>query len=1691
MTDIPPLTSKVYAIAMRNVPFQGFNIKLKDAAPYIKYKVYRSVSTTKYTCNGIADGDADGLDFREFGSDPKTSTLLVLVSNTSIKDKQSAKIEIKSLPLPETARAYGDPHLRTFDGRRYDAHQLGEFTYLTPLTGNGLTIQARQVLSNPTRFPAEIRATVASADGVKVEVGPQGYLLNGVPFTENHIQLGNISITVNRSYAVVQMNTPYGDVELSGDDVFVRNLAAGIPYGGLLGTPNGDPTDDFTTSTGALTSDVLAFQDSWRVTTHAQSLFTYRAGEGPSTYNKTNPFLQNTIPAAEFQPFQDRARQLLTGYCLSTSAVEQDVIDATALDLYVGTPESEVVFNTCNYQVTGTILNTLMDNAPVAGASVQVTSGTLSSCMATTDQNGRYGCTLSPSTPSSTAPSVQVSVQGIPVTSGTFPSQAAQGSNLEMTLDAQVPITTLKLSGNVVLTEPAGQPAAGASVQLQTDTGKWGTTTDAAGHYQLTVPVPAAAPSPWPVTFEVKKDNLITHTPVDLPFTPQSITERTVDLELSKFVGFTASITHPARTDVLLPGALTIRNSSNTVLCSSDTSQCVTELKVTENQQATATVSGDWGSATQNFTLIPGQYNYTLQFPVNVTLFGLQGQIKDVTQTALPDVMVSAVSNWWITTTPRTTTDAQGNYQLWGYQRPGSTVGPVTLSAVYGLQEGAKQIPLNPSQVPAGQVTNLQHNLQISHTVMVTGQVTLDRQPSDVKIGDPAGNVQVISNNTVLCNARVDLASQTYTCMITLTDTTAVPFTLQYSGSFGSGSMVLPMPGWSNTGTTTLTQNLTLKGNRVELQGIVRSAQGAPMPNTPVKFSGAFTATRTTDANGKYSVIAITENTQPLSVTLKVSNGLNVESRTLSLSVQPQALTTHTQDVQFTDVAAGRVRWSLPLGGGVYAGLAALSDDTLIVAVRTSSGSKLLAIKSDKEQLWSLALPASDVLGTPAVDAQDNLYFGNQNGQVFKVDKSGALQWTFPTGDTIYAPVVLANNLVMVASADGKVYALHPDGTVLWTHQTGSTVRLPVVWNGTSFFVAPEDNSILEISAQGQPIKTYPLGAQVAGTLSVTAEGHVLFFTSNQQEHHILQDHTLHSRPISGSRASPASPVALGSNGQQAYVDFEGSFTHFNPITGAKWQQAGEASSLSPVFTATGVDFSSGNSIQNFNSEGSLNWTFTAQSGISSHPILLGSGLYATDQLGTLYAVNTSSPADPTWNRLGGTGSNNAWQTQRSGGLYEYLFTGPIKIGTADLTLNNMLVSVLRDNQVVCQVQSDAAGNFECPVFLPSNTDVKVQVESGWFSKVEKQVHLSNTPQFSQTLNLEGLMREVTVQVQLATADPDLIMGVQVDDIESGRCTQVDPLHFNCLLYVADGLAHTLKVKYYGYGITLEQDIQLDASWNPQTVLQTSLNNRYPIYSGEFIWNPGYWNDYHTTSIEMTIKDENRDICTITVGWGRYKCYDLQGSPTGVLTYVLSRQGVPYDHFRLETTRPQQAGDQQVQDIQLYSGGIQSRLVNANGRVLSLSLKVLDTSGNDLCTPLIQNGGYSCNITAWTPELPGIQLWAGQTAGQADHLVGALPAGIPGNGFLEDTLVDVPVVTILVNVPENSVLQNIQLAFNGVPMDVPYRLSAEGLTFDVLNFTGLQGTFTVDYDEWGEHSTWVTDPLSVHANDSLVASAHP
>ncbi len=337
------------------------------------------------------DGIDLAVDFTKFGPNEETITYAPTDTNNTGFSSNLAPITLTITdnivaPSMVFSQAWGDVHIVTYNGLKYDFQDVGEFTLAkSRIAGDSFDIQLRLQ-------PWYSNATVSVITQVAVSLGtdrvtfdatrPDTIDIDGVAST---LGVTNPTIKLNGgtlSYIsgnVFQVNWTTGEEATITDMGKYLNVSDGIPLslpnsvGGLQGEDAGQANDfqlpDGTVLPQPLSYDTLnqVFADGWRVS-QAGSLFDYPTGEGTANFTDRN-FPADIVPLSSLPAAMVTSAAVL----VAAAGITDPGIAQSAEQDYLATGDASFIASSAAVQqqvVSTTIVTPTDPPAPAALAGV-------------------------------------------------------------------------------------------------------------------------------------------------------------------------------------------------------------------------------------------------------------------------------------------------------------------------------------------------------------------------------------------------------------------------------------------------------------------------------------------------------------------------------------------------------------------------------------------------------------------------------------------------------------------------------------------------------------------------------------------------------------------------------------------------------------------------------------------------------------------------------------------------------------------------------------------------------------------------------------------------------------------------------------------------------------------------------------------------------------------------------------------------------------------------------------------------------------------------------------------------------------------------------------------------------------------------------------------------------------------------
>lgn len=133
------------------------------------------------------------------------------------------------------------------------------------------------------------------------------------------------------------------------------------------------------------------------------------------------------------------------------------------------------------------------------------------------------------------------------------------------------------------------------------------------------------------------------------------------------------------------------------------------------------------------------------------------------------------------------------------------------------------------------------------------------------------------------------------------------------------------------------------------------------------------------------------------------------------------------------------------------------------------SGGKLYAIKPTGEDYKEPYVVDSPITTTPAVDNDENVYFGTLEGKLYSINNNNTSNWEYIIGSPIYSSPAIGIDTIYVGSTDGYLYAIDKNnGELKWKYLAGGKIKAsPILDNDENIYFGAYDGKIYGLDKNG------------------------------------------------------------------------------------------------------------------------------------------------------------------------------------------------------------------------------------------------------------------------------------------------------------------------------------------------------------------------------------------------------------------------------------------------------------------------------------------------------------------------------------------------------------------------------------------------------------------------------------------------
>jgi outer membrane protein assembly factor BamB len=130
------------------------------------------------------------------------------------------------------------------------------------------------------------------------------------------------------------------------------------------------------------------------------------------------------------------------------------------------------------------------------------------------------------------------------------------------------------------------------------------------------------------------------------------------------------------------------------------------------------------------------------------------------------------------------------------------------------------------------------------------------------------------------------------------------------------------------------------------------------------------------------------------------------------------------------------------------------------------------------------------IYSTPALDKDDNIYFGTDEGLLYSLTPEGKLRWIFQARGPIYTSPVIGKNSVYFGSTDSLLYCLDFNGQKVWEFKTnGEIYSTPAIDQKGNIIFGSDDSIVYALNEKGKLIWSYKTGDACSFSPAIGPDG--------------------------------------------------------------------------------------------------------------------------------------------------------------------------------------------------------------------------------------------------------------------------------------------------------------------------------------------------------------------------------------------------------------------------------------------------------------------------------------------------------------------------------------------------------------------------------------------------------------------------
>ncbi len=268
--------------------------------------------------------------------------------------------------------------------------------------------------------------------------------------------------------------------------------------------------------------------------------------------------------------------------------------------------------------------------------------------------------------------------------------------------------------------------------------------------------------------------------------------------------------------------------------------------------------------------------------------------------------------------------------------------------------------------------------------------------------------------------------------------------------------------------------------------------------------------------------------------------------------------------------ANGSQRWRFTASYEVISSPVIASDGTIYACDR--DGNVYALNSSNGTQIWSVNTGASDIIATPAIGRQDEIYINTADG-LYAINNSGQIMWNIPDIDGASSVAIDASNNLYVGSSDGYLYSLDTAGNTRWRYTVGSEiVSSPAITSDGKVCFGVDDGYFYILNSDSTLFRHTQIGTSITASPVIGSDSTIYITTDDGQ---------LTKFSISGAElwSFNTDGAFLSSPAISRYTNVTEDIIYFKASWGKKKLQADEDSLY--MIRADGIEYAAGAIVQN------------------------------------------------------------------------------------------------------------------------------------------------------------------------------------------------------------------------------------------------------------------------------------------------------------------------------------------------------------------------------------------------------------------------------------------------------------------------------------------------------------------------------